>query len=277
MTGFVNIDKREGDTSTFVVNQLKRLSRCSCGHMGTLDPLASGVLPIGIGNAARLFEYFLGKTKTYRAQFRFGVTTETLDRESELQFGGSVPSAEEIERIIPKFMGEIEQIPPIYSAKMIGGVRSYELARRGREVALSAKRVTIENFRLLSQVGVDEFSFEIICGGGTYIRSLARDLAKALGTQGFMNKLERVRSGVFTLETAVDLHSLTRENWKDYLIPTEEALPFPKLEEVDERYFRGVRYAVGEADGVYKIYRDGTFYGTGIVEDGILRPEKKLC
>ncbi len=277
MTGFLNIDKREGDTSTYVVNRVKGLTKCPCGHMGTLDPLACGVLPVGIGNAARLFDYFLGKTKTYLAKFRFGVTTDSLDRESPLKFGGRVPEREEIEKVLPEFLGEILQVPPAYSAKFIDGKRSYDLARAGKKIQLDPKKVKIERFDLIDQTGVDEFSFEIVCGGGTYIRSLARDLSKRLNTFGFMSALERTQSGVFTKQTSVPLERLTRENFRDFLIPTEDVLPFPRLDVSDERYYRGVRYEVEARDGLYKVFRDGEFYGTAKVENGQIRPDKKLC
>lgn len=277
MTGFLNIDKREGDTSTYVVNRVKGLTKCPCGHMGTLDPLACGVLPVGVGNAARLFDYFLGKTKTYLAKFRFGVTTDSLDRESPLKFGGRVPERAEIEKVLPEFLGEILQVPPAYSAKFIDGKRSYDLARAGKEIRLDPKKVKIDRFDLIDQTGVDEFSFEIVCGGGTYIRSLARDLSKRLDTFGFMSALERTQSGVFTKQTSVPLERLTRENFRDFLIPTEDVLPFPRMDVSDERYYRGVRYGVEARDGLYKVFRDGEFYGTAKVENGQIRPDKKLC
>lgn len=277
MTGFINIFKEEGVSSAFVTNRVKWLCRTPAGHMGTLDPLASGVLPVGVGNATRLFDYFSGKTKIYTARFRFGVTTDTLDREGELIVGGRVPSAEEINLALPSLTGEIEQIPPKYSAKSVNGKRGYELARAGEEFSLPAKKVRVENFRLLEQTGEDEFSFEIVCGGGTYIRALARDLAKVLGTNGYMSALTRNQSGVFTEETAVRLDTLTRENVEEYLIPTESVLPYPKLEEVDGRIFNGVGVPCSRADGLYKFYLNGAFYGLARVANGVARAEKKLC
>lgn len=277
MTGFINIDKREGDTSAYVVNRIKGLFKSPCGHMGTLDPLASGVLPVGIGNSARLFDYFLEKSKTYLAHFRFGVTTETLDRESEPVFGGRIPTQAEIERVLPQFLGEIDQIPPVYSAKCVDGKRSYELARQGIALALSPKRVKIENFRLLEQTAPDEFSFEIVCGGGTYIRALARDLAAALDTQGFMSGLRRTASGIFTLKTAVPLEKLTKENRFDFLIPTDEVLPFPVIDIADEKLYNGLKVPCKEPDGLYKLYRGGEFYGLARVAGGLVKTEKKLC
>jgi len=245
--------------------------------MGTLDPLASGVLPVGIGNASRLFDYFLAKKKVYLAQFRFGVTTPSLDYESELVFGGSVPAAAEIRAILPRFTGEIEQIPPAFSAKCVNGKRSYELAREGREVPLAAKTVTIDSLELLEQTGDDEYSFRITCGGGTYIRSLARDLAAALGTNGMMSGLVRERCGVFDRGNAVALDELSADNLLQYLIPTEDVLPFPSLTVTDERFYHGIHLPCEREEGLYKIFNGDGFYGLARVTNGKLYPEKKLC
>lgn len=277
MTGFVNVYKKEGVSSAYAVNIVKRLTGVPCGHMGTLDPLARGVLPVGVGRATRLFSYFLGKTKTYRARFRFGATTDTLDREGEVKKEGRIPAAEEVALAVAQLTGEYDQTPPAYSAKSVNGRRGYELARAGEAVSLPPKRVRVDRFRLLEQTAPDEYSFEIICGAGTYIRALARDAAKLMGTSGYMTDLERVRSGVFTAETAVDLEKLTKQNVTDYLIPTDSVLPFPVLQEADERLFHGVACACSQADGDYKIYREGSFYGIARVCGGIVKIECKLC
>ena len=277
MTGFLNIRKEEGASSAYVVSRVRRLVHTPCGHMGTLDPLASGVLPVGIGNATRLFDFFLDKKKTYLAHFRFGVTTDTLDGEGAVRPAGRVPSRAEIEGVLPGFVGEIDQLPPKYSAKSVNGRRSYELARAGQEVELSPKRVRIEDIELLEQTGADEFSFRIVCGGGTYIRALARDIAAKLGTGAYMSGLVREGSGPFSLETAVRLSELTPENVAEHLIPTDSVLPFPSISVEDKRYFQGVRIPCAHEDGLYKIYSAEGFYGLGRVEGGELRPEKKLC
>ncbi len=277
MTGFLNIDKTRGDTSAYVVNRVKRLTKSSCGHLGTLDPLASGVLPVGIGNATRLFDYFLSKEKCYRARFRFGKTTPTLDAESEPEGEGRVPEEGEIQAVLSRFVGTVEQVPPQYSAVCVNGKRSYELARKGGEVDLPSRRVRIFSFSLLGRTSPDEFEFSVVCGGGTYIRALSRDVAAALGTVAYTTALRRTASGPFTEENAVPLSSLTAENWQNFLIPTESVLPFPALKVEDERYYHGVGIEQTCGDGVYKIYRGETFYGIGKVEGGVLRPEKKLC
>lgn len=277
MTGFVNVFKPEGVGSTKAVGRVKYLTKTPCGHMGTLDPLACGVLPVGVGNAARLFDYFLQKEKRYSARFVFGATTDTLDREGAVVRGGRIPDAQEVEAALPAFAGEIMQTPPRFSAVSVNGRRGYALARSGAAFEPSAKRVRISSFTLTGQTAPDEFAFEIVCGGGTYIRSLARDLAAALGTQGYMSYLQRTASGPFTVQTAVPLDELTAENIASYLIPTDSVLPFPVLEGADERIFHGVGVSVECADGQYKLYRGGEFYGIARVEAGIARAEKKLC
>jgi len=152
VNGFVNVNKKFGDGSTFVVGKVKKKLSSKCGHMGTLDPLASGVLPVGISKATRLFDYLLDKRKTYIAEFEFGRLTDTLDCEgTDVYTGGRVPTKEEITCVLGDFLGEIDQIPPAYSAKMVDGVRSYDLARRGIEVQLKPKRVRIDSVTCLEQ------------------------------------------------------------------------------------------------------------------------------
>lgn len=277
MTGFINVNKETGVSSAFVVNRIKRLAHMPAGHMGTLDPLASGVLPVALGNACRLFDYFSDKKKTYLARFRFGVTTETLDSEGEKVFKGEVPQAEDIENALPALTGKISQVPPVYSAKSVNGVRSYALARAGKEVELAPKQVAVFSFRCLEQTAPDEFAFEIICGGGTYIRALARDLAAKLGTYAYMSRLERTASGIFTIESAGALDKLTAENINRFIIPTEDVLPYPVIDVESERVFNGLKERVDTGDGLYKLYKSGIFYGIASVTDGLLKAEKKLC
>ena len=277
MTGFINVNKKTGVSSAFVVNKVKRLAGLPAGHMGTLDPLASGVLPVALGNACRLFDYFSDKQKTYLARFRFGVTTDTLDSEGEKIVKGAVPTERDIRAILPSLTGKILQVPPAYSAKSVNGVRSYVLAREGKEVELKAKAVQIFSFRLIEQLAPDEFSFEIVCGSGTYIRALARDLAAALNTYGYMSALCRTASGIFTIENSISLDDLTKENIANYLIPTEQVLSYPVLDLESERVFNGLKERVSVEDGLYQLYRRGEFYGIASVEGGLAKAEKKLC
>lgn len=277
--GFLNIDKPSGVNSTAVVNRIKRLTALPCGHMGTLDPLASGVLPVGVGRASRLFDYFLQKEKRYLATFRFGVTSDTLDAEGEAYGSGRIPDEAEILAVLPRFLGEIAQIPPRYSAKSVGGRRGYQLARAGVEFTLAPKTVHISSLSC-RQISPDSYEFAIVCGGGTYIRSLARDIAEACGTIGLMSSLRRTQSGIFTLDTAVSPELLTPETVERYLIPTEEVLPFPVYAPEGRdafRLFNGVAVESGLADGDYKLYREGEFYGVARAEGGKVLVKTKLC
>ena len=282
MTGFININKAAGVSSAREVNIIKRLTGTPCGHMGTLDPMASGVLPVAIGNAARLFDYFLNKHKKYIAVFRFGVDSDTLDTTGNIsKDGGYIPTEEEIKSQLSKFEGEILQIPPRYSAKNIGGKRGYELARAGIEFELPPKKVNIYSLKLLKQVRKDEFEFEIKCGGGTYIRSIARDLGAALNTSAVMSALIREESGIFNIKDAVSTEILTADNIKNYIIPTQDVLPFDGIypQGADaKRLFNGLSISCGLADGLYKIYTvEREFYGLAEVNKSSLRIKTKLC
>ena len=283
--GFFNIDKPSGIVSSTVVNKLKWLSGLPCGHMGTLDPLASGVLPVGAGNATRLFDYFLEKEKEYVAEFTFGVDSDTLDSTGTLVCGGRVPDEREIADVLPTMIGEIMQMPPKYSAKNVNGKRGYELARAGIEFELAPKKITIHGMELLGQVNENTFRVKIRCGGGTYIRSIGRDLAETLGTHAVMSALRRTKSGVFTVENAVPFSALEADPSPDelekMLIPTESVLPYPTLtlqRAAWQKIFGGVAIRTDEPNGWYKFYNeDGSFYGIAEVKDGLAKLKTKLC
>jgi tRNA pseudouridine55 synthase len=282
--GFFNVDKPSGIVSSTVVNKLKWLSGLPCGHMGTLDPLASGVLPVGVGNATRLFDYFLEKEKEYIAEFTFGVDSDTLDSTGTLIYGGHVPGEREIVQLLPTMTGEIMQMPPKYSAKNVNGKRGYELARAGIEFELQPKKIVVHDMQLLGQTNENTYRIKIRCGGGTYIRSIARDMAAALGTKAVMSGLRRTQSGIFTLQNAIPFEVLEKdpplEELEKYLIPTDSVLPFETLAltEVEMgRILQGQRVKTSVADGIYKIYTADGFYGLAEVLDGLAKAKTKLC
>ena len=284
--GFINVDKPSGIVSSTVVNKIKWLSGVPCGHMGTLDPLASGVLPVGVGNATRLFDYFLEKEKEYVAEFTFGVDSDTLDSTGNLVQGGHVPNETEIEGILPTLVGDIMQVPPKYSAKNVNGRRGYDLARAGIEFELAPKKVNIYGVDLLGkkEETEDTYLFKIRCGGGTYIRSIARDMAAALGTKAVMSALRRTQSGVFTLQNAIPFEVLEKdpslEELERYLIPTDSVLPFETLSFTETelgKILQGQRVKTGVADGLYKIYTAEGFYGLAEVVNGLAKAKTKLC
>lgn len=227
MVGILIVDKERGVTSSQVVCKIKKiLNEKKVGHMGTLDPLATGVLPIGIGKATKLFDYLLKKEKTYIAQFRFGEETSTLDLEGEvIKTSTVIPTRENIENVLKNFVGDIKQIPPMYSSKKINGQNAYDLARKGVFVDLKPCDITIYEYRLLKQVDEQTFEFLIKCSAGTYIRSLARDLGYALNSCATMVNLRRVAAGEFKIEDSIIINKNTsKEEIEKNIISLENVL-----------------------------------------------------
>ena len=214
LSGWIILDKPVGIGSTPCVSAVKRALReageakTKVGHGGTLDPLASGVLPIALGEATKLAGRMLDASKDYVFTVTFGVQTDTLDLEGAVIATSEVrPTAEEVQSILPRFTGPIEQVPPAYSALKIDGERSYDVARRGEEVVLVPRDVTIHQLRLIEATG-DRATLFASVSKGTYIRSLARDIALALGTVGHVTRLRRTRAGPFSLDLAISLDKL---------------------------------------------------------------------
>ena len=287
VTGFVNIAKPADMTSSDAVCIVRGVlsrrigGRQKTGHLGTLDPLAEGVLPIALGKATALFDFLAFKTKEYIARFTFGRTTDTLDRGGVfLADEGRVPTEDELKAALPRFLGDVMQVPPAYSAKSVDGKRAYDLARKGVMPELAARPVHIENIELLASNGA-EFTLRIVCGGGTYIRALARDIAAALGTVAFMSALTRTRSGMFTLEDAVTMDDF-RAAPEEHIIPAGralEGLPRLVLDHKEERMIaNGVpvpsAYAAGESAAVFSA--DGGLLGLGQADERGMRLRVRL-
>ena len=213
--GWIILDKQVGLGSTQAVAAVKRIlkeagePRTKVGHGGTLDPLASGVLPIALGESTKLAGRMLDATKTYDFTIRFGEETDTLDGEGQvIEASDHRPTLEQIEAVLPRFTGPIEQVPPAYSALKIDGKPAYERSRAGEQIAMKPRTVTVHELRLVAS-GTDDATFSATVSKGTYIRSLARDIAKALGTVGYVTMLRRTRAGPFTLERAISLDFLS--------------------------------------------------------------------
>lgn len=233
MTGIINVLKPAGITSNAVITKIrKKLNIQRVGHLGTLDPDATGVLPICVGKATRLFDYFLNKNKIYRAVFVFGKSTDTLDSEGfVISQSQLIPSKEEIKKNLNQFLGKIEQMPPKYSAKNVNGVKAYKLARSNVVFSLSSKLVEITKFELIEQIDERSFLFEIECSSGTYVRSLCRDLAEKMNTIAYVGAIIRVQTGQFRIEDSVELSKIDEKsvenltnvlkNAKKVLVPNE--------------------------------------------------------
>lgn len=204
------LDKPEGVTSTQAVARVKRLFQAEkAGHAGTLDPLASGLLPIALGEATKTVSFAMGGRKTYHFTVAWGEETPTCDREGEVTHRSEVrPTLQQIEAVLPNFRGEIMQTPPAFSAIKIAGARAYDLARAGEAVELPPRAAMIQELRLVGQDSPDRASFETVCGKGTYIRALARDLGRALGTYGYVLALRRIAVAPFTEGEMVPLEKL---------------------------------------------------------------------
>jgi tRNA pseudouridine55 synthase len=208
--GWVILDKPVGLGSTPAVGRVRRLFGAQkAGHGGTLDPLASGVLPIALGEATKTVPFVMDGRKEYRFTLRFGQARSTEDAEGEVTATSDVrPTDQAIRCALPAFVGEVEQVPPAFSALKVEGKRAYDLARAGEPVDLKARRIVIERLELLGRADMDHADFVVSCGKGTYIRSLGRDLALALGTVGHLSALRRTAVGPFREEAAISLPKL---------------------------------------------------------------------
>jgi len=276
MVGFINVNKRSGVSSAYVVYKIKKLLKVKCGHMGTLDPLAEGVLPVGLGQATRLFDMLLDKEKSYIAKFDFSYTTPSLDLETEKCLSSPfIPNRAEIESVLSSLVGEVNQVPPSYSAKFVDGKRSYKLARRGVEVDLPPKKVTIKTLAVSKQLSDSEYLFEIDCSAGTYIRSIVRDIAEKLGVCGVMTGLKRVKSGSFSIENSVILEDLLDSpDPTQFITKPQDAVDLPELM-LDAlsatRLLNGLNDKFEFTDGLYKVFNQSEFWGVGRVEDGFIK------
>ena len=220
--GWLVLDKPVGVTSTTAVAILKRLTRArKVGHAGTLDPLASGLLPIAFGEATKTVSYVMDGEKVYRFKVRWGVETDTDDAEGKpVAESAARPTHGEIESALPAFTGTIEQTPPKFSAIKVEGERAYDLARAGEEVSLSARPVEIHSLHMVDQPDADHAVFEAECGKGTYVRAIARDLGRMLGSLGHVCELRRTRVGSFGENSAIALDDVEKlaESSPDALI-----------------------------------------------------------
>jgi tRNA pseudouridine55 synthase len=245
ISGWINLDKPYDLTSTHAVGRLRRLFDAQkAGHAGTLDPLATGILPIALGEATKTVPFLVDADKAYRFTIAWGRTTATYDREGETIAESDVrPTREEVEAVLPRFIGEIDQVPPAYSAIKVDGERAYDLARAGETVELASRKVNVFDARVAEVPDADHITLEIECGKGTYVRAIVRDIADALGACGHVSALRRTRVGQFTEQSAVALELLEDLSYEarlsEALLPVETALDdIPVLAVTDEDAFR---------------------------------------
>ena len=290
MNGIILINKEKGCTSHDVVYKVKKLTNSKVGHTGTLDPNATGVLPLLIGEATKISKYLINHDKEYEVVLELGKKTSTADVEGEVIKEKEVPAEifeeQHVKEILKTFIGKQEQVPPIYSAIKVNGKKLYEYARKGQEVKLEPRKIEIYDIELLN-INKDEkqISFRVKCSKGTYIRSLCEDIAEKLGTVGFMKELKRTVVGDFKIENAITVEELKEKIENEdctYIISIEEI--FSQSGRIDlkpqdySKYINGVKLEVENdvKDGVYKIYLDNKFIGLGTVSENKLKRDLLL-
>ncbi len=234
VNGWVILDKPEGMTSTQAVSKLRWLFQAQkAGHAGTLDPLATGLLAVALGEATKTINFIMEAQKIYHFTVRWGEARETCDREGEVTASSTLrPARGDIEALLKDYTGTIQQVPPAYSAIRVEGERAYDLARAGEQVALKARPVTIERIAIIDEPDRDHTAFEVVCGKGTYVRALARDFGEKLRCHGHVAALRRLATGPFDREHMISLEKLEELRHKgvgpqsldDWLHPVETAL-----------------------------------------------------
>ncbi len=290
ISGIIVLDKAQGVSSNGALQEVKRLFDANkAGHTGSLDPLATGVLPLCLGEATKVSQFLLDSDKKYRAGIKLGVRTDSGDSEGSVisSCAEVKPSRKEIEKALKTFRGEIEQIPPMHSALKVNGVPLYKMARRGETIEREPRRVNIFSIELTS-FGADEIEIEVACSKGTYIRTIADDLGELLSCGAHIISLRRLQAGVFTEADCVSAEFLKEEkedkgveSLDQYLIPMDEAiadLPEVILPSITASFVKnGQAVLVSHlpAEGLVRMYEEEQFIGIGCInDDGMVAPKR---
>ena len=281
MNGFYNVIKPIGWSSSDAVIKIRGILRrhlgqkLKVGHLGTLDPLATGVLGVAVGSATKLFDYFLTKKKTYIATCSLGKSTTTLDEGGEVTDRADVPaiSDERLESVLSSFIGSYDQIPPAFSAKSVNGVRAYHLAQKGKEVELKPCSITIYDCKLVERISNEIFRFRVECSGGTYIRSLCRDIGEKLSLPAYMSALERIENGSMHIEDAATIEDIEEDISKGFFSLEKFAATLKSIDFSDDyrkSIENGVKHKVDSEEGLCSVSINGKFFAIGNVKKGLL-------
>ncbi|MFA9398448.1 MAG: tRNA pseudouridine(55) synthase TruB [Clostridiaceae bacterium] len=274
MNGVLNLNKEKYISSFGAVAKVRKLANTKkVGHTGTLDPLATGVLPICIGKATKIADYIMEDNKTYKTTLKLGFTSDTYDKEGTIiKTSDILPNSEDVIECINTFIGEIHQIPPMYSAIKVNGKKLYELARQGIEIERKSRLINIYNIEIL-KIDLPYVEFAVDCSKGTYIRSLCYDIGNKLGCGAIMWELQRTKTGSFSIENSNLLNELDTENIEEHLISIEDALSKFHKFNFDKRYENALLNGVKIRDenlllnfkenNLYRIYIDNLFIGIG--------------
>mgnify|MGYP004617553115 FL=1 len=280
MDGILIVNKPKNCTSHDVVYKVKKITNQKVGHTGTLDPMATGVLPLLIGKGTLCSKYLIEHDKIYKATIQLGKKTTTADQEGEVieeqEIANNALEPQYVIKRLKEFLGKQIQTPPMYSAIKVNGKKLYEYARKGQNVEVPKRKIEIYEIELLN---IDKqnkkIEYKVHCSKGTYIRSLCEDIAEKLGTIGYMAELERLKVGKFILKNAVSIDDLEKENIEKNIITIEEI--FKNNEKINltrkklELFLNGVQITYDNPDGVYKIYCENKFIGTGTVKEKLLK------
>ena len=280
MNGILIINKPPQYTSHDIVAKVKKITGEKVGHTGTLDPLATGVLPLLIGKGTLCSKYLMNHDKTYIVVLKLGIKKSTGDEEGDViqeeVVHENLLEEKKVKTALESFLGEQEQIPPIYSAIKVNGKKLYEYARKGQEVEVKPRKITIYDIQLLK---IDrencEIQFQVSCSKGTYIRSLCEDIAKKMGTVGYMKALQRTRVGTFMIEQSVPIEDSNEKVIKKHIITIESLFKDLNSIELNEKklqlFLNGVKLRFNLKEDIYKIYHNQQFIGIGIVKDNLLK------
>ena len=280
MNGIIIVNKSKGYTSHDIVAKVKKITGEKVGHTGTLDPLATGVLPLLIGKGTLCSKYLMNHDKAYKVVLKLGIRKSTGDEEGDIiqedVVDEGILDENNVKTVLERFLGEQEQIPPIYSAIKVEGKKLYEYARKGQQVEIKPRKITIYDIKSLKiNKESSEIQFEVSCSKGTYIRSLCEDIAKEMGTVGYMKELQRTRVGTFTIEQSILMEDLTKETIERHIITIENL--FKDLEDIElnerklQLFLNGVKLSLDLEDGIYNIYSNQQFVGIGGVKDKLLK------
>lgn len=282
MDGIIIIDKPKNCTSHDIVQKAKKIFNEKVGHTGTLDPMATGVLPLLIGKGTLCSKYLMNHDKIYEVQLTLGTKTDTADGEGKIIERKEIPrnvfKKENVQKVLQTFLGKQEQMPPMYSAIKVKGKKLYEYARKGEKIEIQSRPIEIYEIELLRMKEKEkQIEFRVACSKGTYIRSLCEDIAKRLDTVGYMSELRRIQVGDFKIINAVTIDELEEDKKliEHKFITLENLFQDKDSIELNNRklelFLNGVKLTQEYEDDIYKIYHEKNFIGIGVIENSLLK------
>ncbi len=279
MDGIIIINKPKNCTSHDIVRKAKKAFNEKVGHTGTLDPNATGVLPLLVGKGTQIAKYIINHDKIYEATLQLGEKTDTADVEGVIIENKYIPEeslqTEIVNKVLQSFIGKQEQIPPIYSAIKVNGKKLYDYARKGEEVEIQPRQIEIYNMELIEiDVQNKTVEFRVHCSKGTYIRTLCENIAEKLGTVGYMKELDRTKVGEFSIDDSITIEELENVNYNNF-ITVEDYFENYKNINLNEKklqlFLNGVQLTWNLEDGIYRIYCDNKFIGIGTIKNNLLK------